>query len=74
VPQAERISPQEPGEAIGGEKERGCPALGSSRQLPIRVSGGIAHPLSEFVHAWRIRTVEVISGDPGCNDGGSENQ
>ena len=37
VTQAERIAPQETGEAIGGEKEWGGFALAPGGQLPVRV-------------------------------------
>ncbi len=64
---AEGIAPQKANEPIGGEVERGRPALGTGRQLPVRVGVGITDPGAESDQRGAVGAVEVEGRAAGCD-------
>ena len=45
--------------------------MGTSEQFPVRVRGGVVHPLPEFDEAGSVGAIEIIGGDPSgdyCNN------
>ena len=71
---AKEHAPQETGESIGREKERGSPTAGTGGQFPVGVRGRVTHPLAELAHSRGIGSVEIVSHNPCCNECGGKNQ